>query len=277
MGIRIVADSSCDLYALDGVDFISVPLYIRTSAHEFVDTPALDVEAMVEQLANYKGRSSTACSGVSAWRSAFEGAEEICVFTITRALSGSYNAAAIARQEEMAIHPEKKIHLVDTLSAGPEITLGVLKFQEYLLSGLPFAEACREIDQYLQHTSLLFALKSVHNFAQNGRISKLVSVAGGVLGIQIVGKASEEGTLELCAKVRGNGRVCQRMIELMGQMGYAGGRVHIGHVMNREGAEAIKKALLEHYPNACITAHPMGGLCSYYGEKGGILIGFERE
>ena len=31
---RIVADSSCDLLTLDGADFVSVPLSIRTDAEE---------------------------------------------------------------------------------------------------------------------------------------------------------------------------------------------------------------------------------------------------
>ena len=34
---RIVADSSCDLLTLDGADFVSVPLSIRTDAEEFYD------------------------------------------------------------------------------------------------------------------------------------------------------------------------------------------------------------------------------------------------
>ena len=40
---RIVADSSCDLLTLDGADFVSVPLSIRTDAEEFYDDANLDV------------------------------------------------------------------------------------------------------------------------------------------------------------------------------------------------------------------------------------------
>ena len=41
---RIVADSSCDLLTLDGADFVSVPLTIRTDTEEFRDDAFLDVE-----------------------------------------------------------------------------------------------------------------------------------------------------------------------------------------------------------------------------------------
>ena len=44
--IRLVADSSCDLLSLDGVDFVSVPLTLRTETEEFRDDARLDVDAM---------------------------------------------------------------------------------------------------------------------------------------------------------------------------------------------------------------------------------------
>ena len=47
---RIVADSSCDLLTLDGADFVSVPLTIRTDTEEFRDDAFLDVNEMVTVL-----------------------------------------------------------------------------------------------------------------------------------------------------------------------------------------------------------------------------------
>ena len=69
--IRIVADSSCDLLTLPGVDFVSVPLTIRTDTEEFCDDAALDVGEMVAVLRNTKGRSYSACPNISDWEDAF--------------------------------------------------------------------------------------------------------------------------------------------------------------------------------------------------------------
>ena len=52
--IRIVADSSCNILALDGVEFVSVPLTIRTDTEEFRDDAALNVNEMVTVLRNTK-------------------------------------------------------------------------------------------------------------------------------------------------------------------------------------------------------------------------------
>lgn len=60
--LRIAADSSCDLLALEGLDFVAVPLTIRTETEEFRDDAALDVNKMVSTLRNTKGRSYSSVS-----------------------------------------------------------------------------------------------------------------------------------------------------------------------------------------------------------------------
>ena len=56
MKIKIVADSSANMYTLEGVDFACAPLTIRTADREFVDNASLDVLEMVDYLSNYKGK-----------------------------------------------------------------------------------------------------------------------------------------------------------------------------------------------------------------------------
>ena len=68
---RIAADSSCNLLALDGADFVSVPRTIRTDAEEFRDDASLDVDAMVAALRATKGRSYSACPNIAQWEEAF--------------------------------------------------------------------------------------------------------------------------------------------------------------------------------------------------------------
>ena len=120
---RIVADSSCDLLTLGGADFVSVPLTIRTDAEEFYDDANLDVDAMVSTLRDTKGRSYSACPNIADWESAFGESGDVIAFTITSALSGSYNAACVAKKNCEERNPTRRIYVVDSLSAGPEIAL----------------------------------------------------------------------------------------------------------------------------------------------------------
>lgn len=96
--IRLVADSSCDLLSLDGVDFVSVPLTLRTETEEFRDDARLDIDAMVATLRATKGRSYSACPNVADWEKAFGESGDVLAFTITSSLSGSYGAACVAKQ-----------------------------------------------------------------------------------------------------------------------------------------------------------------------------------
>ena len=145
---RIAADSSCNLLTLNGADFVSVPLTIRTETEEFRDDASLDVDAMVSTLRSTRGRSYSACPNVADWESAFGESGDVIAFTITSSLSGSYNAACAAGKNCTERNPARRIHVVDTLSAGPEITLLLEKTLSEQSSGAGFDEVCENLKAY---------------------------------------------------------------------------------------------------------------------------------
>ena len=215
----------CLLYT----SFISVPLSIRTDAEEFYDDTNLDVDAMVSTLRDTKGRSYSACPNIADWESAFGESGNVIAFTITSALSGSYNAACVAKKNCEERNPARRIYVVDSLSAGPEIALLIERALYELRSHADFDKACEALNTYQAHTHLLFALESMHNLAQNGRVSKLAATMASVLGIRAIGQASAEGMLEMLGKCRGVRKARQFMLSEMVELGYKGGKVRIGH------------------------------------------------
>ncbi|MBQ7851052.1 MAG: DegV family protein [Clostridia bacterium] len=275
MTYKIVADSSSDVLALDSVPFVSVPLTIRAGDMVFVDDENCDAAAMTQYMLSYKGKSSTACPSTQDWTDAFGDAEQIFCVTLTSGLSGSYNSARVAAEEYMDAHPERRVHVVDTLSAGPELRLVVEKLQELILAGLPFEEIVEQIEAYHKRSFLVFSLQSLHNLAANGRVSKLVAAAMGTLGIRVVGKASDVGTLEPISKVRGDRKALQELVRIMKELGWKGGRVRIAHNENPVMADAMRDALRAIYDKLDVTIELCRGLCSYYAERGGLLVGFE--
>lgn len=277
MKVRIVADSSCDMLNFDGEDFVSVPLTISTDEKSYTDNSELNINEMLGYLAGHHGRSYTACPSVDSWIKSFEGADVIYVCTMTSALSGTYNSAMVAKNSYLETHPEVKIHVFDTLSTGPELRLLVEKVAELSKSGMSFEDVCERADMYMKRTRLFFSLESLHNMAQNGRVSKLTASAAGILGIRIVGTASREGTLEPINKCRGEKRALVAFVENLKNAGYNGGKLYISNVENPEFAENVKNAIMERYENADIKIYKTRGLCSYYAERGGMLIGCECE
>lgn len=272
---KIVADSSCDMWELNGVDFAVAPMTISTDNKHYVDNQELDVHLMSEELAKYKGVSHTACPSVGSWLDCYEGYDEVFVVTLTGAMSGTYNSAMTAKGIYEEENENVKVHVFDSLSTGPEMRLLIEKLKEMIEEDLPFEEIVEKGQDYLNHSRLFFALKSLHNFAMNGRVSKAVASAIGVLNISIFATASEEGTIQQISKCRGEKKVVKSMIEHLENAGYHGGKVRISHADNLKLAHNVRDNILELYPNADIIVYPMGGLCTYYAEKGGLLVGCE--
>ena len=274
--LKIVSDSSSDLLKLDNADFDFSPMKILTDERAFVDDRNLDVDEMATYLENYKGKSRTSCPNPSDWLEAFGDADDIICVTITSALSGSYNSACVAKQIYEAENEGKRVFVLDTLSAGPEITLIVKKLEEYLKNGMNYDTVCGHIKAYIKQTGLVFMLKSLNSFENNGRVSPLVARIAGFAGICIVGKASDEGTLEPTHKCRGESRSIETIIKDLSAMGLKNGKVSIAHCQNEEGALKLKDLIAEKFKNAQVEIHKLRGLCSFYAEKGGFLVGFEK-
>ena len=275
MKTRIISDSSCDIWGLDDVDFVSVPLTISTSEKTFVDDDTINVPAMLDYLAAYKGRSFTACPSPSGWLKSFTGADEIYVVTMTSALSGTYNSALTARQIYLEQHPDAKILVIDSLSTSADQLLLVEKLRDLVLAGRRFEEICQEIAVYQKSTRLFFAFRSMHNLAQNGRVPKIAAQAIGILGISVIGTTSEDGFVNPTSKGRGKKAVIANLLSHMTNAGYHGGRVRISHVQNEELARQMADAIRLMFADAEIMILSARGLVAYYAERYGLVIGCE--
>jgi len=274
--IKIVSDSSANLLTLHAVPFSSAPMKVITAEKEFLDSGELDLEGMLAYFAQYKGKSQTSCPNTGDWLDAFEGAEDIFVVTITSGLSGSYNAACTAKELYEGEHPGSRVFVIDSLSAGPELTLIVEKLEELISEGMDYEDICKEIKEYQQKTGLIFMLESLNNFAANGRVSPAVAKIAGVLGIRIVGKASDVGTLEPTDKCRGEAKSLATLMAKLKEYGMSHGKVQIAHCENEAAANKLKEMIADDLPNVTVNIGINRGLCSYYAEKGGLLVGFEK-
>lgn len=275
MQYRIVADSSANVFSLQDVDFASVPLKIITQDKEYVDTPELDVARMVEELRAYKGKSGTSCPNVHDWLTAFGEADCVFAVAITSNLSGSCNAARHAAQEYMREHPGRKVCVLDSLSAGPELRLIAEKLREGVLAGDSFETIEKNTRAYMTHTHLGFILQSLNNLARNGRVSPAVAKIAGVLGICVVGRASDVGTLQQEHKCRGEKRSLDTLYADMKGTGYAGGKVRIAHCMNISAAQQMEALVRADFPDADVEIEQCTALCSFYAEQDGLLVGYE--
>ena len=274
--VKIVADSSANLMEMTSVPFDSAPLKIITAQREFVDDRTLDLEEMLHYFHSYKGRSQTSCPNPQDWLKAFGDGEDIFCITITSGLSGSYNAALVAKEMYESENPGRRVFVIDSLSAGPELTLLAQKLEQLIGEGKTFEEICAYMPEYQKKTGLLFMLESLNNFAANGRVSPAVAKIAGVLGIRIVGKASDQGTLEPMDKCRGEAKSLSAILKHLKESGLRKGKVLLHHCLNEGAANRLKEMIQTELPEVAVKIGKNLGLCSYYAEIGGLLVGYEK-
>ena len=135
--------------------------------------------------------------------------------TLSTGLTGTYNAACIARDELKERYPERKLYIVDSLGASSGYglimeTLADLRDQGKTIDELrDWAEANKlRMHHWFFSTDLSF-------YVRGGRISKAAGMVGTMLNICPLLNMDAEGHLAPREKLRGKRRVIQRIVEQM--------------------------------------------------------------
>jgi DegV family protein with EDD domain len=195
--------------------------------------------------------------------------------TISRNLSGSYNAAEAAAREYAEEHPGAKVHIFDSLSAGPEMALVAEKIAQLVNQGLSFEEIVAGVREYQNHCHTLFCLESMNNLARNGRVNPAVAKIASVLGIRACGDA-QNGQIIPTQKPRGQKKATETLAAMVRERGFADGcRLRIAHCFGGEQAQLLADAVRKDFPGARIEIEPTTALCSFYAEEGGLIIALE--
>ncbi len=279
MSWAILADSSCNLreYRPKAVDAVYrvAPLKINIAGREYVDDASLDVAELNRLILEEDTSSSSSCPSVGEWAELFRSADNIIAITISARLSGSYEAACMARDmvlEEGA----RNIHIVNSRAAGGKLELLVAQSDGFLAEhpSASFDEAVAFVDRLESASTVLFSLSSYDNLTKSGRMPKLAGHLASKLNIRILGIASDEGTIKIVGPTRGSRKTLDKIVHTMRDQGFDGGMVYLDHVENEPGAQALADRIRQEWPDAEVRILPCGGLCSYYAENKGLIIGF---
>ena len=288
MSWAIIADSSCNLRSwkpsAPDTTFITVPLTIHVGGEEFIDDDRLDVAMLNRKVAAEKEASSSSCQSAGVWAEVLRSADNIIVITISANLSGTYESACTARniildeyaREHAGVIKGKNIHIVNSRATGGKMELMVELLDRFIAERNPtFDDAVAYVNRIEEQSTVLFSLSNFDNLVKNGRMPRLAGSFASAFSIRILGTASSEGTIKIVGPTRGEKKTIRKTIENMQAMGYHGGLVYIDHVDNEEGARELEKAIMGTWPEASVRIVPCGGLCSYYAEESGLIIGFE--
>jgi len=275
---HIVSDTSCDLHTLEGgdgiFDFATIPFSIRIGSTEYIDDENMPVEEMLTANENHAELAQTSCPSPEDWRSRFAPEGPVLAFTISSALSGSYNSACTARQMMLDENPGKQIAVIDSKATGPEVAMLILKAREMILDGKTFDEIEKALNREAEKIHTVFALASYHNLIKAGRVSRLIGFIAGHLGFWGIGIGSDEGEIAIRGKARGDRSMIRFLVDEMKKVGSKVGEVRISHCQNEKNALMLKEQIEAAFPGKAVIIMATRGLDSFYAERRGLIIGF---
>lgn len=281
---KLVSDSGCSLLVPDGsdglagidIDYAEVPFTISVDNTDYIDEPGIDIEKMLEHIANCRSGGRTSCPSPHAWLEAWGDAENVIAFTLSAALSGSYNSAIAARHMALEKNPGRNIAVINTCGAGvfPEQLANII--YEGIEDGDSFDVIVSAADKAVREIQVVFALGSLDNLIKAGRLNKLVGYAAHRFNISAIGVASPGGRIELRHKFRGMKKTYSKLIDTLRETGFTGGELVISHCMNEDGAEKLGHLIKAEWLDADVSIVPASGLCSYYMGKGGMIITYRE-
>lgn len=274
--IKLIIDSSSNMKSDPDHNVEVVPLTISFGGKDYIDDQNLNIREFLNDMNQNQVAGKTTCPSIQAWLNALEGTEKAIIITMTSGMSGTFSSALQAKTMYEEKHPTSQIIVVDSRSAGPELTIVLHGIEKMIQGDIRFVDLEEVIAKFRMRTHLLFILQSLHNLSLNGRVSPVAAKVAGLLKINLIGTASKEGKLGPLTKARGMKKVMRELLKYMKDDNYHGGEVIIDHCENEKDAEIIKDKILAEYPDAQVTIRPMRGLCSFYAEEGGIMVGFHE-
>lgn len=279
MSYKIISDTSCDCtQQLEKEWNLSlVPFKIRIEDEDFIDDDNLNLEDFINKMMKSKHPVKTSCPSPFDYMSELEKAEEdnIFIVTISSSLSGSYNAACVARDEFIKNNPKKNVYVVNSKSASAGQTSVVRYINELIKEDSSFEEKVKSINNFVDKNNTYFILESLENLIKNGRIKKSAGLIANVLKIRPIMRGVN-GEIELYEMNRGFRKSLSKLADALGSIcdSIEERTLIISHVNSLDKAKFFEKKVKELYKFKDIIIVHTKGLASAYADNGGIVIGF---
>ncbi len=282
MRIGLIADTSCDLTPelRKELQVDLVPFKLTVQGYPpFTDDDDMKIEELIAAMSSVKQAVTTACAGPEEFAGHMRRYNECVVISISGKLSGSYNAAMVAKAMVQEESPNKKIHVVDTKSACAGETRAAMEMRSLEKRGLPFEELVEELEKFVAQMESVFVLDDLSNLIKNGRLGKVAGAAATVLGIRPLLRADKEGEIVMVNKLRGTEAALQALVAHVaaGTKNAPAGSVPLAlaHGNAPLRAEKVKNMLIKSCPALSeITVVPTKGLSTVYANIGGIVLAY---
>lgn len=216
------------------------------------------------------------------WRDILKDYDEIVHIPMSSGLSGSCQSAMmLSREDEF----EGKVFVVDNQRISVTMRQSVLDAQELIKRGKSAAEIKDILLKDKFNSSIYIMLNTLYYLKKGGRITPAAAALGELLKLKPVLQIQGE-KLDAYTKARTSAQGKTAMMtairnDIINRFGglEIGPDVHlaIAHTQNAEAAEALKKELLEIYPNCEVMLDPLSLSIACHIGPGALAIACSRK
>ncbi len=209
--------------------------------------------------------------------------KNILHISFSSGLSSSHNVASFIAEELMDEYPDRKIVVVDSLSAAPGQGLLVHYGCLNLEKGMSLEDNAKALEDLKLHVCHEFTVEDLKYLARGGRINKTAAVLGTIINVKPILNVDNEGKLFNSSKVRGRRASLNALVDNMASHltdDYKNDIVFIGHGDCIEDAEYVRDKVKERFG---IENFMINYICPTIGAHSGpgtvalFYLGKERE
>lgn len=219
----VMTDSSCDLSAelADELRLHVVPLSLRIGEktyRNYLDGREIGFKEFYDRV---RGGEMPVTSAVSVgdfeteMRPELAAGRDILCLAFSSGLSTTYQSAVIAANHMREEYPERRVEVMDSLSASGGQGLFVYLCAKERDAGKSFEEVCAFAKEMIPYMCHWFTVDDLNHLKRGGRISAATALFGGMLSIKPVMHVDDEGKLVNVEKARGRKAAILSLIEHM--------------------------------------------------------------
>ena len=249
---KIITDSGCDLPKqwLSKLDVQTVPLIVNYKGEALEDSVDGEIRSIYAGLRAGEAASTSAVNP-SRWEALMEPVlvqgQDLLVISFSSGLSTTYQSAVIAANELQEKYPERKIIVVDSLSASLGQGLLVWYACQKKAEGLSLAELAAWLEENRHHLCHWFTVDDLMYLKRGGRISATTALVGTMLKIKPVLHMDDEGHLINMFKARGRKASIEALADKAAELGagYDNSTMFICHGDCIEDAQYLEQLVRE--------------------------------
>lgn len=218
MRIGILTDSTCDLNQeiLDKYEIEVIPLSVHFGEEEFQDGVEIKADSFFEKLDHYKELPHTSRPApalfMEKYQKMLEKYDKLLSIHISAELSGTYESAKLAAREI----DSDKIKVLDSSTISLGLGMLTVLAAKLIKNNKKMTEIIKTLNQAKKKLHLYFTVKDLTYMEKGGRIGKASSFLGSVFSINpVISISTETGKVKPIAKVRGQQRAQDKIIELV--------------------------------------------------------------